>query len=245
MIRSLVYGITLPLHAAKLVLRQPILLFWSLLPVALTLALYGFVILKAQNAAQAALSARFAAWGWNDSGWGVWGLNALAQLILIIAGAFTFSAVASIISSPFNDFLAEKTEKFAEPRLPPVPDMPLSAKFRLILIDLGKSVTAAVAMVFAILLSWIPIVNVVAFGIAFMLVAFQYISYPQTRRGEGLWKGLFFLVRHPFACIGFGGAMTFLFAIPLLSSLCFPLAVVGGTLLVARAQKTPGLKALR
>jgi uncharacterized protein involved in cysteine biosynthesis len=112
-----------------------------------------------------------------------------------------------------------------------------TAKLRLILIDLGKSVAAAVATFGAILLSWVPVLNFAAFALAFLLVCFQYISYPQTRRGQGIREGLKFLLHHPFACLGFGASLTFLFSIPLVSSLCFPMAVVGGTLLVARSQR--------
>jgi CysZ protein len=234
--QSLWYGITLPLRAGRLIVSSGRLIALSLLPVTLTLALYGFVVLRVQDLARAAINERLMVWGWDPHGWGAWGLAILANLILLIVGAFTFSAVASIIASPFNDFLAEATERHAEPPLPAVPPMGLAAKAELIVIDLGKTIAAGIAMIVAILLSWIPFVNVVAFALAFMLVSFQYISYPQTRRGHGLGYGLKFLVHHPWASLGFGAALTFFFAIPLLSSLMLPLAVVGGTLLVARAQ---------
>jgi uncharacterized protein involved in cysteine biosynthesis len=242
MIPSFLYGLTLPFRAGKLILSKPVLLFWSLLPVTLTLSLYGFVVLRLQTMVKLALMMRFASWGLDTHGWSVWLLSLLVQLILLLVGAFTFSAAASVIASPFNDFLAEKTEAFAKPALPAVPKMGFAAKLRLILIDLGKAMAAAVATLLAFLLSWVPIVNLFVFALAFLLITFQYISYPQTRRGEGIGPGLKFLARYPFACLGFGGCLGVLFAIPLVSSLCFPMAVVGGTLLVARARGTPRLR---
>jgi uncharacterized protein involved in cysteine biosynthesis len=83
-----------------------------------------------------------------------------------------------------------------------------------------------------------------AFAVAFLLVMFHYI-YPQTRRGLGFRYGLGFLWRHAYACLGFGASISFLFAIPFASSFALPLAVVGGTLLVARAQLHPSLSRLR
>jgi uncharacterized protein involved in cysteine biosynthesis len=244
MIRSLWYGLTLPFRAGKLIVTKPVLLFWSMLPVALTLSLYGFVVLRLQHLARDALTRQFTAWGWDAHGWGAFTLGLLAQLGLILVSALTFSAVASVISSPFNDFLAERTERFAEPALPSVKKPGFAGKLRLILIDLGKSLAAAFAMVVAILMSWVPLLNLLAFGVAFLLVSFQYISYPQTRRGLGIGDGLKFLAVHPFACLGFGATLTLLFSIPLVSSLCFPLAVVGGTLLVARGQRVAGVARL-
>jgi uncharacterized protein involved in cysteine biosynthesis len=66
-------------------------------------------------------------------------------------------------------------------------------------------------------------------------VCFQYTSYPQTRRQERLGHGVWFLLRHAWACSGFGATITLLYAVPFVSSLALPVAVVGGTLLVARA----------
>ncbi len=238
-VRSFAYGATLPLRAGRLIVRHKRLVAWSVLPVSLTLALYGFVVVRLQTLAHGVINERLMAWGWNPQGWGTWGVALFANVILLLASAFTFSAVASIVASPFNDFLAEATEKYADPPLPAVQSMGFAAKAELIVIDLGKTIAAGIAMIFAILLSWIPFVNIAAFALAFMLVAFQYISYPQTRRGLGLGQGLKFLWRHPWACLGFGGALTLCFTVPLLSSFVLPLAVVGGTLLVARGQDIP------
>jgi uncharacterized protein involved in cysteine biosynthesis len=243
-IASFWFGLTLPFRAAKLIAGKPVLMFWSLLPASLTLSLYFAVVLRLQHLAQGVLVRQFDQWGWDSHGWAAWIVALLVRVVLILVGAFTFSAAASVISSPFNDFLAEHTERFAHPPLPAVKKPDLMGKLRLIAIDLGKSLAAGVALVAAILLSWVPFLNLVAFAAAFLLVAFQYISYPQTRRAQGLREGLSFLLKHPFACLGFGATCTFLFSIPLVSALCYPLAVVGGTLLVARSQRVPGLSRL-
>jgi CysZ protein len=245
--RSAWYGFTLPWTALKTIVAHPGLIIWSLLPVGITLTLYFYVIGAAQAGAQSLMERYFAVWGLSPEGWTAWAVSLLTKLLLILIGALTFSFVATVVASPFNDFLAEASERWAAPPLPPVKPSTFGEKLRLIGIDVAKTVAATVAMLAALLLSWIPVVNIGAFALAFLLVTFQYTSYPQTRRGVGLWSGAWFLWRHLFACAGFGAIVSILFAIPLVSSLALPLAVVGGTLLVARAPGDPasGLKALK
>ncbi len=102
-----------------------------------------------------------------------------------------------------------------------------------------KAVAATCVTIMALIFSWIPVLNLFAFALAFLLITFQYISYPQTRRGIGFREGARFLRLHPFACLGFGLSVSFLFAIPVVSAFVLPVAVVGGTLLVARAPGNP------
>lgn len=238
--RSLWFGFTLPLKALKLIISNPVLIFWSGLPIIVTLAVYGFVIARAQGYAQAALSHYIVAWGLSPDGWVSSAIMLGASLILLLVGALTFSLVATVVASPFNDFLAERTEALATPPMPPTRGLSLKGKIRLIWVDVLKSVCASAAALCAILVSWIPLLNLIAMELAFLLITFQFISYPQTRRGEGIRDGLRFLWRHIYSCSAFGAVVSVLFAIPVVSSLALPLAVVGGTLLVARARGEGG-----
>lgn len=235
-IKSFLYGLTLPLRAFTLIFRHRSLILLSILPVTITLTLYFYLISFMQDWSRARLLELIAAWGWDPQGVAAWLMLILTKILVVLAGVLTFSVAASIVASPFNDFLAEKAEPYTTPPLMPVPDQGWGLKAKLIGIDLLKTVAAGVASIVALLFSWIPVVNIVAFVVAFLLVTFQYISYAQTRRGEGLRDGFGFLGRHAWACAGFGAAVSFLFAIPIVSALSLPLAVVGGTLLVARAR---------
>jgi len=243
--RSLWYGVTLPYVALRLILATPVLMFWSLLPIVLTLILYVYFIGALQDWAMLQVTGHFQAWGWSPEGWAVWLASLVTRLVLILVGAVTFTFTSTMVASPFNDVLAEKTESRATPPLAPVIGTGLAQQLRLIWIDLVKTIAATAAGVMAILFSWIPVVNVVAFVAVFLLVCFQYTSYPQTRRRERLGAGMYFLVRHTWACAGFGAAITFLYAIPFVASFALPLAVVGGTLLVARAGAGPDLPVLK
>jgi CysZ protein len=237
--------LTLPYAALRLILATRVLLFWSLLPIVLTLILYVYVIGALQDVAMAQLTSLFQGWGWKAESWTLWSASILTRLVLILVGAVTFTFASTMVASPFNDILAEKAERVASPPLPPVTTKGLSQQVRLVWIDLVKSVAATVAGIVAILFSWVPVVNVVAFVAVFLLVCFQYTSYPQTRRRERLGAGIRFLFRHGWACTGFGAAVTFLFSVPLVSSFALPLAVVGGTLLFARARAGHHMPALK
>ena len=236
-IRSLIYGLTLPLRAFKLIISHPILLFWSLLPIGITLAVSRLMIGAIQGFAKQHLFQLLSQAGINPASWGAWIILAVTQVLVFLLAAFSFSFIAGIIASPFNDFLAETTERFSTPPLPlPVHKNSLLYRAHLLKIDIAKTAAAGLATFLALIFSWVPVLNFAVMWIAFMLVAFQFISYPQTRRGLGFFEGLRFLLQNHFACLGFGVSFAFLFAIPLVSSLALPLAVIGGTLLVARAE---------
>jgi uncharacterized protein involved in cysteine biosynthesis len=241
-VSSFWYGLSLPWQALKLILRRPVLLAWSLVPIALTLALYAFGIRALQGYARSGIFQVFASHGWDTHGWIAGFVLLLTRLLMLFVGAVTFSFVASVVSSPFNDFLAEAAEPWTIPPLPRTIAPGLGMRARLILVDLSKAIAATLATLIAIAASWIPVLNLVALLFALLLVTFQYISYAQTRRGLGLREGAAFLWRHGYACLGFGAMLSLLFAIPVVASFALPLAVVGGTLLVGRAQGAPLLK---
>jgi uncharacterized protein involved in cysteine biosynthesis len=236
MISSFIFGFTLPLRAAGLIASSPQLVFWSALPVGLTLILETLALWKLGAAAQVAVTGFLASRGLTADGTLAWVAAALATLVLVVAGALVFSATASILAAPFNDFLAEKTEPRATPPLAPVPSQGLGWRARLLMIDVFKSLCGASLSALAILLSWLPLINVLSFAVAFAVVCFQFISFPQTRRGEGVGDGIRFILRHPASCLGFGAACSILFAIPFASCFFVPWAVVGGTLLYAKAR---------
>ncbi len=243
--RSLWFGLTLPYRALRLIFVNKSLLFWSILPLVLTFILFIYGISQLQDWAVALLQESVAGLGFGPDSWIGWFFVLSGKMILWMVAALTFIFTSSIVASPFNDVLAERSEKFTEIPLPPVTKKSLKQNIQLIGIDLFKTVTAFIAAVFAIIFCWIPVVNIFAFILAFLLVTFQYISYPQTRRSIGLREGAKFLWHHIYACTGFGAILSFLFAIPFLSCFVLPIAVVGGTLLAARAPGSSQLSPLK
>lgn len=248
-IRSFIYGFTLPLQALRLIFQKKKLLSWSIIPVVLTLALsiWGVAYVKGKIVAWGIHE--LATRGYEPGSIAVQAMLVFLQIVLFILAAVSFSFFAGIIAAPFNDFLAEAAEPFTTPPLPPA-QTGLRGKVRAFLIDVVKTTVITslqIGLIFiGVLGFWLPGLNLIPFAAAFWLLAFQFVSYPQTRREEGLKDSVRFLFRHAFATFGFGTALGFLFPIPVVSSLALPLAVVGGTLLYARAQATtPPLFRLR
>jgi uncharacterized protein involved in cysteine biosynthesis len=234
-VNSFFYGLTLPIKAAKLIKSQRALVIWAILPIGITFILYYFLIQGLQDTANDYMKGLYVSLGWDTKGWMVWFASIFATIIIWIIAALTFAFSSSILASPFNDILAEKTERHTDPPMTPVGKQGLKQQIHLIGIDLVKTIASAIVGFFAIIVSWIPIVNLLSFTLVFLLVCFQYISYPQTRRDVPLRDGFNFLRQYFFACLGFGISITFLFAIPFVSSFVLPLAVVSGTLLVGKA----------
>lgn len=234
-VRSFWFGILLPLKSLRLILSKPKLIFWSLVPIAITLVLYSYIVSHLQNQAQLIMGASLLKWDIDPHGWVGIALSVISRILLFILGAITFSYMATVVACPFNDFLAEETESYTSPPLLPLGKQNLRVRLQHLAIDLLKSFVATGASLVFFLVSWIPFVNLIALIATFLLIAFQFISYPQTRRGETLEHGLKFLWKHFFACSGFGFSISLLFSFPILASLALPLAVVGGTLLYARS----------
>ena len=249
-VASLIYGITLPIAAARLICSRKRLLLWSALPIAITLALsvWGIAFVKAKLVA---LGLHWlAGHGYAADSFAAKAAVVFLQIVLFVLAAVTFSFFAGVVASPFNDFLAESTEPLADPPLPPAP-ADFRGKVRAFFIDVVKTAAVTAIQIGLVLVGvvafWLPGLNLIPFAAAFWLLAFQFVSYPQTRRGEGFRESARFLGRHLFATLGFGAAIGFLFAIPIVSSFALPLAVVGGTLLYARAvaEETPARRRLR
>jgi len=228
------YGATLPLRAAWLILKNPSLLVLSILPVMLTFFLYWFSLPQIMEWSDLWLTGWFQGRGLETSGILLQTVQWIAAIGLLFFSVLTFAYVAILLATPLNDFLAERTEKFAQPPLPPLDAPTLKQRFSLIWTDLVKTIFCMGLSLIALLFSWIPILNVFAFVMITLLISLQFLSYPQTRRGMGVKTSIAFTLRSFSSSFGFGLATTFLMAIPMASPLVLPLAVVGGTMLFAK-----------
>ena len=250
-IRDLFFGLLLPWNALGKILKHPKLLVLSVLPLGLTV-LVTFLGLSSLKGLLAGYGMKLLAqWGWAAGSLTAQAALLVMDLALILVGAMSFSVVAAVLTAPFNDFLAEATEPIAG-----VPEV--SAEFRTwgfrvraVVIDIFKTLIIGVIQIFlllgGLLAIWIPGLNLLFATLAFALLAYQYLMYPQTRRGIGFVESLNFIRRNLLATLGFGASIGFIFAIPVISALALPLAVVGGTLLFARdltKEEGPGRQSL-
>jgi CysZ protein len=225
------FGLTLPWMSLKIILKSPKLILLSIIPVLITIVIYVYLFNSIEAFIQPKLIDALSHWGISPTHWFAKILNFLSKVVIFIIGAFTFSFAASIAACPFNDFLAEEAETFIHPRLPTLPNPSLLFRIKLVLIDLCKTFFAIFVSCVIFVFSFVPGVNFGCAILGFLMIAFQFLSYPHTRRGSGIRGDLAFLFDNFFVCLGFGMISTILLSIPLLSCFLFPVSVVGGTLL--------------
>ncbi len=237
MLRSFWFGLFCPLAALRIIFRDPKVLFFSAFPITITLALYIYLFQIINNYLYGLLGPILGGIGGNVSYWLFPIVMFLTKIIILLVSGMTFSLCANLIACPFNDFLAEAAEPHTDlvSRLVPSPNW--RQRFRLVRIDLFKTITAIVAFVISFLVSWAPVLNIIVPILTSLIIAFQYISYPQTRRGEGILKGIQFLQRNFIASWGFGIAASFLLSIPVVSAFFLPLVIIGGTILYSKDHK--------
>ncbi|RMH11864.1 MAG: hypothetical protein D6698_15835, partial [Gammaproteobacteria bacterium] len=86
----------------------------------------------------------------------------------------------------------------------------------------------------ALILAWIPAVNLLApwlmFALSGWLLALEYFDYPLALQGWRFPQQRQNLAGQRFAAIGYGGTIAFFLAIPVMNLLVIPAAVIGATL---------------
>lgn len=164
-----------------------------------------------------------------------WILTPLVYLLGVLAGAWLFALLATLLASPFLGSLSIALERlrFADP--PSVEtglwtdiSNSLSRELRKLLYHLPRAVAV-------LLLTLIPVVNAVApliwllFGAWTMAV--QFADYPTENRQRPFRDTLSLLRSNRAAALLFGLLSTGVLMIPLLNFLMIPVCVAGGTLL--------------
>jgi len=234
---SLTYGFTLPFQALKLVLKNPTLLGFCIIPLLITASLYIYFIPDLQVLLKSTLLDLINSLGWDPSGWLAATFLFVGKILLFLVSAVTFSLFAGVIATPFNDILAEKTERLASPALSEIKP-PKGAWFRfqarIVYIDFVKTLAAMFLSLVALFMGWVPGLNIVSMLLVFFLLTFQYVTYPQTRREITMSQAIRFLWQHKFVCLSFGAITSFGYSIPFFSVVMLPLSVISGTLLYAK-----------
>jgi CysZ protein len=223
-----------PIQAVGVIFSSPKLLMWSVLPIAVTVVvlslLFYALLAGVWKWALSSFTGYFASWS------GAFGVVAeiLAALAFLYVTVFTLSTLVSLFASPFNDLLAESTEKALG--VLDVPPTTVGRLIRVFFLDLRKTViTLSLALMIALFML-VPVVGLLGLlGTAF-LNTFTFVTYPQSRRETGVRDSIRWVRDHWAVSLGFGFTLLFLFAIPVVNLFAIPVAVVGGTLLWTEAR---------
>jgi len=163
----------------------------------------------------------------------LWPLMALLVIVFVYYG---FSIVANLIAAPFNGFLSEKVEKRLRGDV--IQDEGWQAVLALVPRAIGRELAKLAyylpRLLFLLVLSFIPVINIVApllwilFG-AWMM-AIQYCDYPMDNNKVSFKNMKNMLKADRLTSLGFGGLIQVGMMIPILNLILMPAAVVGATI---------------
>lgn len=146
---------------------------------------------------------------------------------------FVFTPVANIIAAPFNAIMAEKIEEKLTGK-----DINSNVSLITIIKDsimsqIGKLVYILMWSLLLLLISVIPVVNVVSpflwviFGS--WLLSLEYLDYPMGNHDLTFKQQKTSLKKRRGLALGFGGSVMVLTSIPIINFIVMPVAVAGAT----------------
>lgn len=191
------------------------------------------------------LNDAFVSWlpSWLD--WLSWILFPLFFVVAVLAIFYCFSLVANLIASPFNGYLAEKTEQMltGEP-------LGIDNNWKKILMlvphaigrELRKLAYYLPLLIGMLVLMMIPGINVIATPLWFILGAWmmsiQYLDYPLDNHELSFAAVKRGAQQQRLTSLGFGGLVMLGTMIPLVNLVIMPAAVCGATAYWVREIKT-------
>ncbi|CAK0751885.1 CysZ protein [Gammaproteobacteria bacterium] len=219
-------------------LARPELRHFIWMPLLLNLCLYALGLWATHHYFEVAVAYFLPAW----LSWLHWFLWPLVAGVFIILMFFSFTLLVNLLGAPFYGILAEKVAVLLG--LPPEPRHEESwwgTVGRGMVTGLARLRYYGVHVLPILLLFVIPVINVVApllwliFNGWFLML--EYTSYPLERYGCSFDEQRRLLAQARIAGIGFGVAVIFGLAVPLLNVLIPPAAVAGAVIYIAGARR--------
>ena len=162
----------------------------------------------------------------------------LLYLILGLIGTWLFGFLAVVLSSPLHGNLAAALAAELAGHVPAIEQN----TWRMILNTIrreGQKLRYQLPRLLGVgLMSFVPVVNVIAAPIGFLLAAWllaaQFVDLSAENRGLPFTTTLEKLRSHRLAALTFGGCVVLLLAVPLVNFLTVPVAVAGGVVFWSR-----------
>lgn len=155
-------------------------------------------------------------------------------LLIMLVMAFTF--IGSIIASPFNEILSEKTEKILTGKWNEDP-----FSFKLLIGDIGRSIGQEIkkltffgmVFIFLLFLNVVPVLGNFMYlplqlGCTFLILAMEFVDFAMSRRRMSFRQKISYTYHHAMPLLSFGSVVFLIGLIPLLNYFLLPIAVVGG-----------------
>jgi len=217
-------------------LRQPRLLPFIIIPLAVNIIIFATLITYSVNAISSALDSWLLAipdWlGWLN--WLIW---PIVIITLALVTGYLFTTVAILIASPFNALLAEKVEELTTGKPVQGPEglwQAFALLPRGLVRELRKILYYLPLLLIVFVLSWIPPFTVIApllwLLLAAWMMAVQYVDYPMDNHQLSFAAVKDILRQRRLSSLGFGGIVALISAIPIVNFFVVPAAVCGATL---------------
>lgn len=244
-VTAFVQGARLPLRGAGFLLKRPLL--WPVVLIPLTLNVLIFTGLLYWGFGE--FSETLQGWIGEREGW-LWSIlagvaKAAMALVALVLVYFLFTPLALLVAAPFNDFLAERTERACGIGV----DDKRGAVRALVSEGLYSVKCEAVRLsiyglgfLLLFCLNLVPAIGSLLFAVLSMYWAIRWTAYEfsgyAAERRHIAFKGKWRLLRKNWAVsIGFGAMTVFLLSIPFLNVLMVPIGAVAGTFLFAMMEK--------
>ncbi|MEM7708645.1 MAG: sulfate transporter CysZ [Pseudomonadota bacterium] len=212
-------------------LRRPGLRRFLLVPLLINLLVFG--------AAATYSLTRFGDWLETllpaSLGWLWWVLLPLAAIVLLVVVYFTFTMVANLLASPFNDRLAERVADRLGHRIDETQRAGAWAGqiLKATLGELRKWLYFAFLALLALACWLFPPTTLLApwvwLLVGIWIFAFEYLDYPLGNAGLGFGGKHRWIREHRWYALGFGGTLTVMTLIPVVNFAVMPAAVCGAT----------------
>ncbi|MCX7016885.1 MAG: EI24 domain-containing protein [Candidatus Sumerlaeota bacterium] len=245
-ISSFLDGLALPLRAAGFLLARPRLWLLVLAPLVMNCLLFAGLLYWGFTT----LAEMLRTWTGASAGWHWAALALLAKalfwIVVLAVVYFLFTPMALLIAAPFNDYLAESTERACgiglADRGRPLWKALASEAAHALVAEAVRIAFCGSVFVFLLVLNLIPVWGsmlylVLGFYWAMRCAAFEFISYAADRRRIPFREKWGLLRRHAPSSYGFGAATVFLLSIPFVNALAVPVCAVAGTFLFAKMQR--------
>lgn len=224
-----------PIRAVGVIVQSPKLMMWSALPMAILIIVLSLVIYAILAGLGTWLTAAFTGFFASYAGVAATIVQILVAITLLYLSVFSLTILVSLFASPFNDLLAEATER--ELGVPGVPGASASRLIRVFFLDLRKTALTLTLSIAIGLFMLIPVVGLIGLLATALINTFTFVTYPQSRRETGVRDSIAWVRANLPASLGFGLTLVVLFSVPVINLFSIPLAVVGGTLLFVEREQ--------
>lgn len=233
-------GFFYPFRAFRFIRKHPRLYTYILIPFTINLGVFSLTIYFGLGFFFDLVSRYFPqgnAWYWFLLNYL---LIAVAILVTLVLVFFTFTVIGSLIASPFNDILSERTEELLTRKTSDEPFVLgtfLKDSARVLLIESKKIGLFLAGMLLLFCLNILPVIgsllySVLAIAWTVFFLVIEYTGYIFSRKSLTFRQQRQIIYKDFSLMAGFGLGVFCVLAIPFFQFFCIPLGVVGATLLL-------------